>query len=103
MAYPYPPQSFPPQPYGYPPAQPVYYSPPPPVYQPPPPQPDLNDRVQFRSYYLSGLRALVENSKTIITDLTVLANEFATRSSDIVVQLLEEHIRLVRASLVIEH
>ena len=98
MAYPYPP---PQQSYPYPP-QPMYYAPPPPVYQPPPPvQPDLNDRNQFRAYYSSGLRALVENSKTIITDLTLLANEFASRSSDIVVSLLEEHIRLVCRILIL--
>ncbi|KAJ6485163.1 hypothetical protein C8R47DRAFT_1130966 [Mycena vitilis] len=69
---------------------PSYYQPP-----PPPPAPVYNpDPVTFRRDYSNQLSELKVNSRPIIQNLSMIAQEFA-RFSDIVAQCLESHIRRV--------
>jgi hypothetical protein len=102
------------QSYGY--SQPSAYRQPP----PPPPQwppPDIgHDQNAFRSvpflvsidvirslysdtrnrqFFRSELQNLTFNSKPIITNLTLLANDHSIRMAHVVVQTLEEHLRNV--------
>ncbi|KAJ7908247.1 hypothetical protein B0H13DRAFT_2016720 [Mycena leptocephala] len=83
----YGPPPFPQQPYtGY----PAYYQQP-----PPPPVPVYNpDPVTFRRDYSNQLAELKVNSRPIIQNLSMIAQEFA-RFADIVAQCLESHIRRV--------
>ncbi|KAJ7047260.1 hypothetical protein C8F04DRAFT_1058254 [Mycena alexandri] len=82
-----PPPSFQQPSYG---SYPSYYQPPPPppvpVYQP--------DPVTFRRDYSNQLAELKVNSRPIIQNLSMIAQEFA-RFSEIVAQCLESHIRRV--------
>ncbi|KAJ7276504.1 hypothetical protein B0H12DRAFT_1085729 [Mycena haematopus] len=82
--YPQHQQYPPPQPYGY----SAYYHqpPPPPVYNP--------DPVTFRRDYANQLAELKVNSRPIIQNLSMIAQEFV-RFADIVAQSLESHIRRV--------
>ncbi|KAJ6515785.1 hypothetical protein C8R45DRAFT_957607 [Mycena sanguinolenta] len=87
-----------PQQYGLPPPQPypnyaaAYYHQPPP---PPPPPPVYNpDPVTFRRDYSNQLAELKVNSRPIIQNLSMIAQDFA-RFSDIVAQCIESHIRRV--------
>ncbi|KAF7355411.1 CID domain-containing protein [Mycena sanguinolenta] len=86
-----------PQQYGLPPPQPypnyasAYYHQPP----PPPPPPVYNpDPVTFRRDYSNQLAELKVNSRPIIQNLSMIAQDFA-RYSDIVAQCIESHIRRV--------
>ncbi|KAJ7904620.1 hypothetical protein B0H14DRAFT_2663686 [Mycena olivaceomarginata] len=63
--------------------------------QPPPPPPVYNpDPVTFRRDYSNQLAELKVNSRPIIQNLSMIAQDFA-RFSDIVAQCLESHIRRV--------
>ncbi|KAF7352696.1 CID domain-containing protein [Mycena venus] len=65
---------------------------------PPPPPPVYNpDPVTFRRDYSNQLAELKVNSRPIIQNLSMIAQEFA-RFSDIVAQCLESHIRRVSQS-----
>jgi len=87
-------------------SQPQHYGPPPFPHQPayagysgyyqqPPPPPVYNpDPVTFRRDYSNQLAELKVNSRPIIQNLSMIAQEFA-RFSDIVAQCLESHIRRV--------
>ncbi|KAJ7129554.1 hypothetical protein C8R44DRAFT_777064 [Mycena epipterygia] len=86
----YGPPSFPHQPTFS--AYPSYYQPQPP---PPPPVPVYHpDPVAFRRDYSSQLAELKVNSRPIIQNLSMIAQEFS-RFADIVAQCLEAHIRRV--------
>jgi len=64
-------------------------------YQPPPPTPFFHvDPNAFRRDYASRLAALTVNSRPIIQNLSMIAQEY-TRFSEIVAQCLEAHIRRV--------
>ncbi|KAJ7179034.1 hypothetical protein C8R46DRAFT_1072257 [Mycena filopes] len=85
-----PPPSFPQPAY---PAYPSYYHQPPPP--PPPPVPVYQpDPVTFRRDYSNQLAELKVNSRPIIQNLSMIAQDFA-RFSEIVAQCLESHIRRV--------
>ncbi|CAK5263045.1 unnamed protein product [Mycena citricolor] len=76
-----PPQHFQPQYY-----QPQPSPPPPPVYNP--------DPASFRRDYSRHLAELKVNSRPIIQNLSVIAQDF-TRYAEIIVQCIESHIRQV--------
>lgn len=66
-------------------------------YQPPPPPPNPYHHVDphsFRRDYSARLAELTINSRPIIQNLSMIAQEF-TRYSDIVVQCIEAHIKRV--------
>jgi hypothetical protein len=64
-------------------------------YQPPPPAPFYHvDPNAFRRDYASRLAELTINSRPIIQNLSMIAQEY-TRFSEIVAQCLEAHIRRV--------
>jgi hypothetical protein len=68
-------------------------------YQPPPPQPYYHvDPNTFRRDYASRLAELTVNSRPIIQNLSMIAQEY-TRFSEIVAQCLEAHIRRVSTIL----
>lgn len=66
-----------------------------PPQQPTPQSSNMNDPNIFRNYFRSGLQALTYNSRQIIQDLTLLANDFALRMSSIVGEEIDGHIRTV--------
>ncbi|KAJ7764985.1 hypothetical protein DFH07DRAFT_811027 [Mycena maculata] len=71
-------------------AYPTYYQP----QQPPPPPAYHPDPVTFRRDYSNQLAELKVNSRPIIQNLSMIAQEFA-RFADIVAQSIESHIRRV--------
>ena len=76
-----------PQGYGHQP-MPNYYPPP-----PPPPQP-YYDATYFGRDYMARLSELIVNSRPIIQNLSVIAQDYQ-RYADTVVQCIETHIRRV--------
>ena len=96
----YPAPSYPPQ-QGY--SRP--YEQTPPYYAPPPhhhyqprheEQPDIAvDPNAFRRFYMYHLSTLVHNSKPIITNLTLLAQDHIIRMAPVVAQCLDDHLRTV--------
>ena len=82
-----------PQGYGHQPV-PAYYPPPPP---PPQPQP-YYDATYFGRDYMARLAELTVNSRPIIQNLSVIAQDYQ-RYADTVVQCLETHIRRVSCPL----
>ena len=65
-------------------------------YQQPPPAPPAYtvDSASFRRVYMTRLSGLTFNSRPIIQDLSMLAQD-SSRFADIVAQCIEEHIRTV--------
>lgn len=88
--------AYPPQGYG----QPSMYAQPPPAYNfAPPAQPVFHvDPTSFRREYSTRLAELTVNSRPIIQNLSMLAQDYS-RFADVVVQCIESHIRRVSASL----
>lgn len=63
-----------------------------------PPLPDVySDPNAFAQMYKSHLAALTFNSKPIITNLTVMAHENASRMANVIAQCIDEHILQVSA------
>jgi len=81
----------------------VGYIQPSPSYQyPQPSHASLHDPNGFRQFYTAQLTALTFNSRHIIQNLSMIAQE-STRMSDIVVQCVESHIRRVSLLVLSRH
>lgn len=85
--------AYPPQGYG----QPSLYAQPPAYSYAPPAQPVYHvDPTSFRREYSTRLAELTINSRPIIQNLSMLAQDYS-RFADVVVQCIESHIRRVSA------
>lgn len=67
------------------------------IYGVPPVQQELSNPAVFESMYRGQLAQLTFNSKPIITNLTLIAQEHVHRMSTIVAKLVDAHIMMVRS------